>query len=229
MTDDAFRAAILSEPRAAMTMSALPPSVRAVLKEFEGAQALEVRRVLVNGAPYFELLSTWENLDEESAKETFVAGVIVDAKGTELVDLDFEQRLATFAPTKAELARNVKLSAFMEGFFTEERVLGSALVKHEVPVPRKLEPEAGVRAFKVEFDGRSYFARVVGARGALEVLIYDAAFQGLGGSYQVGQEPFDVAEVELTRSLAAKPAPATGKAQSAADDFEAPAARKFTI
>ncbi len=229
MTDDAFRAALLSEPRAPLTEGALPVPVRALLAELSEAQSTELRQVRVGGVSYFELLSTWEHLDEDAAKPTFVAGVIVDGTGAELADLDFEQRLAIFAPSKAELARNTKLTAFMEKCFTEERLLGTALITNKIPVPTKLEPEDDARAYKVEFDGRSYFAKVLGKKGALEVLIYDAAFQGLGGSALVGKEPFDVAEVEVTRPLPAKPAPALGKAQSAADDFEAPAARKFTI
>lgn len=226
MTDDAFRSTLLSEPRASLTEEGLPPAVRALLAELEEAQSVETRRVLVGGVAYFEVLSTWESLDEDAPRPTFVAGTVCDARGTELVDLDFEQRLATFAKTKAELAHDAGLTAFMEATFSDARLQGAGLTK--IAMPAKLSGD-DARAYKVEFEGRGYFAKVYGKPGAFEVLIFDAQFRGLGGSYQVGKEPFDVAEAEVTRPLPPKPARASAKASSAVDDFEAPAARKLTL
>ena len=224
MTDDAFRSALLAEPRASLTEVGLPAAVRAVLAELEEAVSVELRQVLVGGVAYYEILSTWDSLDDDS---TFVAGTLYDARGAELVDLDFEQRLATFAKTKGELAHDAQLTAFMEATFSEARLQGSGLTK--VAMPAKLNSADDARAYKVEFAGRSYFAKVYGKPGAFEVLIFDAQFRGLGGSYQVGKEPFDVAEVEVTKPLPPKAARPTANAKSAVDDFEAPAARKLTL
>jgi hypothetical protein len=229
MTDEQFRSALLSEPRATLTEVGLPQAVRALLSEYAEAESVELRRVLVGGVAYFEILATWESLDEEASAPTFVAGTIVDARGSELVDLDFEQRLATFTPTKAELAHDARLTAFMEKAFTDERLQGPALSVAKIAMPAKLNENDGASAYKLEFEGRSYFAKVSGKPGAFEVLIFDSAFRGLGGSYQVGKEPFDVAEVEVSKPLPAKPARATGKASSAVDDFEAPSTRKLTL
>jgi hypothetical protein len=224
--DTTLRAALLTQPRASLEVTGLPPPVRAFLKEFEGAVAIEVRRVLVGGVAYFEVLVTHENLDDESDQDTFVAGTIVDSQARELVDLDFEKRLATFSPSASEKTHNAALTAFMQATFTDARLP----TLEAIDVPAKLKTDAGeARAHRVEFEGRPYFALVSGQRGAFEVLIYDAAFNGLGGSYQVGKEPFDVAELEATRPIGKVPLAATSKGKSAVDDFEAPKTRKVTF
>jgi hypothetical protein len=229
MNDEQFRSALLSEPRSTLTESGLPPALKALVSEYAEAESVEWRRVLVGGVAYFEVLATWENLDEDAPSPRFVSGTIFDARGHELVDLDFEQRLATFAPSKAELAQNARLTAFMEKTFSDERLQGTALASAKIAMPAKLNENDGAQAYKVELEGRTYYAKVLGKPGAFEVLIFDAAFHGIGGSYQVGKEPFDVAEEEITRPLPAKPAKASGKASSAVDDFEAPSARKLTL
>lgn len=225
MTDEELRAALLTTPRAPLKPADLPPAVRANLETFSEATSVEVREVAVGGVPYFEVLGTFESLEDEG---TFVAGTVFDARGTEVADLDFAQRVATFPRSASEQARDGRFAAFLGGFFTEERLAGRALAAAKISVPKGLEAEEGAHAYQVEFEGRRYVALVSGAAGAREVLVYDERSNGLGGSYHLGKEPFDVAEPEVTLPLSAKPAPATGK-RAPVDGFESRAAPKVRI
>ena len=60
------------------------------------------------------------------------------------------------------------------------------------------------------------------------MLVYDQQGQGLGGCYGAGKEPFEVAEVELTRPLESMLLAASAAARGH-DDFEAPAAHRRLV
>lgn len=217
-----FRSSLLTAPRAPIDAHACPAPVRKAVAQFEDAVEREVRQLLVGGKPFYEVLVTFQfdDGDDELEPSEFVSGLIVDANGRELVDLDFEERLATFLPSPEEEARNQKLATFLEGHFTKAALASNALEKSVVPMPKAIEelvdgkPDTA-KVFRFEFEGRTYFAKHYPPR---EVLIYDAKYRPLGGSPEVGVDAFDVAEVEMTSPLAPQPAPAS--AAKGNDAFE---------
>jgi hypothetical protein len=215
----ARHASFLSAPRTTLELSTLPPPVRIYVAQFGEVLKLEARRLLVDGVAYFELLRTEENDgDEEGAPDTFITGTIVDASGAEHVDLDFVQGLATFPPTPAQVEHDVQLTKFAATFFTRARLDGAELKPFESKLPAAIEREPDARSFKLEFEGKTYFAQAYLEAKAWEVLVYDAQGSGLGGCYAVGKEEFEVAEVELTRPLSKQPLQATSAARGH-DDF----------
>lgn len=218
-----FRSSLLTAARAPIDAHACPAPVRKAVAQFEDAVSSEVRQLLVGGRPFYEVLCTFQfdNGDEELEPSEFISGLIVDANGTELVDLDFEQRLATFIASPEETDRNRQLAAFLDGHFTKASLDGGALARSLVPMPKALEESIDgapdtAKVYRFEFDGRWYFAKRYLPH---EVLIFDAQHRTLGGSAEVGVEPFDVAEVEASSPLG--PAPAAVAGAKGNDAFEA--------
>ena len=211
------RAALLTAPRTDLAVTALPAEVRVYLRQFPDALEVEARRLLVGGTSYFELLRVhaYEDAEDDS---TFLTGTIVDAAASEVVELDFVERTATFMPSPVELERDARLSRFAERHFTPDRLEKGPF---EPKLPAAIEKEPDAKGYRFEFEGRTYFAQSYREGGKWEVLAYDAQGRGLGGCYDVGREDFDLAELELTLPLAENPVQARGAA-SGHDDFTAP-------
>lgn len=200
--------------------------MRACAAQFEDAVNLEVRRVLVGTQPFYEVLSTFLFEEDDDAEEPreFVSGLIIDANGEELVDLDFEQRVATFIASAEERAKDEAFAKALDRLFTKQALASNALASLQLPLPKQLVEELdGERdpgtAYRLELEGRRGFAKVTGADGKWEVLVYDEQYRPLGGSIEVGVEPFDIGSVEETAPLAAAPLPA-GTAKKGNDVFE---------
>ena len=234
-----LRATLLSAPRAQLAIELLPLPVLAYLKLFEDVLGAEARRLMINGTAFFELLRIYpredlEFLDEEQqAKEAdvpaYFTGTIVDSAGQVVVDLDFERRLATFAPSPQEAEHDAKLSAHAEKLFTLDNLRARAPLKpYESPIPPNVEHEPDAKGYTFQFAGKRYFATMTEEGDLYEVLIFDAAGRGLGGSYSVGDEPFDVAEVEVTGPLTQIPASVRTVA-NAHDAFETKAKPKVVF
>lgn len=231
MVAEPRRAAFLSAPRLTLGLELLSPALKGYLARFEDVEKVEARTLVVDGVTYFELLRTYVTDDEDIPGGRFVTGTIVDASAHEVVDLDFTARLATFPPGVNERARDQRLTSHCETFFTRARLDGAGLKSSEAKLPKGVEVEPGARTFRFEFEGASYFAAAYpNEEKKLEVLVFDAQGRGLGGTYALGGEPFDVAEVEPTMPLAAQPVKASGVAKSAGGDgFEAKARPKVTF
>ena len=222
---EAFQQALLKAPRTGLALESAPPAVRAYGRDFEDALSLDVRRLHLEGVSYFEVLRTHlrdefleeaEDDEEPGDDDVFLTGTIIDAAGTEVVELDFERGLARFMPGPDEKAHDARLTAFCAQLFTPEALAG-ALATTKVPASVPLEPDA--RAYRFTFEGRGYFAQAYKEQGAWEVLVYDEQGRGLGGCYGLGREPFDVAELEATVPLPRTPQPVRAEA-SGHDDFE---------
>lgn len=208
------REALLTAPRTSLDVSALPAEVRVYLKDFPDALEVEARRLLVQGVPYFELLRV--HAFEEEDEGTFVTGTIVDGTASEVVELDFVEGHARFLPSAEEVERDERLSRFAGKHFSRARVENGPF---EATLPPAVDQEADAKAHRFEFEGQTYFAQSYREAGQWEVLIYDAKGRSLGGTYALGNEPFELAEVELTLPLKGTPAEARGSA-TGHDDFE---------
>jgi hypothetical protein len=220
------RQALLTQPRAAVDLHAAPPPVRAAAAQFEDALEVQVRRVLVGSQPHYEILATFafeEDEADDAEPRQFVSGLIIDAAGTELVDLDFEQGVATFALSPEQKAADERLAQHLERLFTQEALQTQSVKAKQVPMPKALvesidgEEDTGV-VYAVEHADFRGFAKVFSNDGSYEVLVFDAKHRPLGGTPEVGVEPFDLASFEDTAPLA--PAPAAAGESKGNDVFE---------
>lgn len=210
------RKALLTQPRAPVDLHASPPAVRAAVAQFEDALEVQVRRVLIGSQPHYEILATFafEEDDADAEPREFVSGLIIDSAGTELVDLDFEQCVATFALSAEQKAADERLARHLERVFTKHALETQSVKATSVPMPKALmesidgEADTGV-VYALEHGDFRGFAKVYSDGGSWEVLVFDAKHRPLGGTPEVGVEPFDIASFEDTAPLSAGPAPAS--------------------
>ncbi len=206
-----FRRALLTQARAAVDLHACPPPVRACAAQFEDAVEVQVRRILVGSQPFYEVLTTFtfEDDDEEEPRE-FVSGLIIDFNGEELVDLDFEQQLATFVASPEERAQDEAFAKALDGLFTKQALDGGSLKPLEIPLPKQLvEVVDGASdeaiAYRLDLGGRRGYAKVSRIDGKWEVLVFDEKYRPLGGTIEAGVEPFDIGSIEETAPLTGGP------------------------